>query len=62
MQCNTNYTAEDKNMNYINLNVLKNTNLNFQIFLGLSDHTFGHEQLLGAVAMGVNLSKNILRQ
>jgi len=54
MQCNTNYTAEDKNMNYINLNVLKKYRSEFpNIFLGLSDHTFGHETALGAVAMGV---------
>ena len=51
--CNTNYTAEDKNMNYINLNVLKKYKLEFQIFFwSLSDHTFGHETALGAVAMG----------
>jgi N-acetylneuraminate synthase len=53
MQCNTNYTASDENFKYINLNVLK---LYSQIFpsavLGLSDHTHGHETVLGAVALG----------
>ena len=53
MQCNTNYTASDKNFQYINLNVLK---LYKEMFptavLGLSDHTHGHETVLGAVALG----------
>jgi len=53
MQCNTNYTASNENFKYINLNVLK---LYREIFpntvLGLSDHTHGHETVLGAVALG----------
>lgn len=53
MQCNTNYTASNENFRYINLNVLK---LYQKIFpstvLGLSDHTRGHETVLGAVALG----------
>ena len=53
MQCNTNYTADAKNLHYINLNVLKKFRNSFpNLFLGLSDHTFGHETVLGAVALG----------
>ena len=42
MQCNTNYTAEIENFKYINLNVLKTFKFYFEIVLGLSDHTPGH--------------------
>lgn len=53
MQCNTNYTASDENFKFINLNVLKTySNLYPDVELGLSDHTFGHETVLGAVALG----------
>ena len=53
MQCNTNYTANDDNFNYINLNVLKLYSVLFpDITLGLSDHTFGDETVLGAVTLG----------
>ena len=53
MQCNTNYTAEEENFKYINLNVLKTYATMYpNIELGLSDHTLGHETVLGAVALG----------
>ena len=53
MQCNTNYTAEDKNFKYINLNVLKTYSSMYpNIELGLSDHTFGDETVLGAISLG----------
>lgn len=53
MQCNTNYTAEEKNYKYINLNVLKTYATMYpNIELGLSDHTLGHETVLGAVTLG----------
>ncbi len=53
MQCNTNYTGNDDNFNYINLNVLKLYSVLFpDITLGLSDHTFGDETVLGAVTLG----------
>jgi len=54
MQCNTNYTNEEKNFGYINLNVLKTYKKIFgnKIILGLSDHTEGHTTVLGAVALG----------
>jgi sialic acid synthase SpsE len=53
MQCNTNYTGSLENFKYINLNVLKTYKTLFpNTVLGLSDHTPGHETVLGAVALG----------
>lgn len=53
MQCNTNYTAKEENFKYINLNVLKTYATMYpNIELGLSDHTLGHETVLGAVVLG----------
>ena len=50
MQCNTNYTAEKNNFNYINLNVLKSYKKLFpKVILGLSDHTLGYETVLGSI-------------
>lgn len=56
MQCNTNYTADNENFRYINLNVLKTyQKLYPDIVLGLSDHTHGHSIVLGAVALGARV-------
>ena len=56
MQCNTNYTADKKNFNYINLNVLKTYKKLFpNVILGLSDHTHGHETVLGSIALGARV-------
>lgn len=57
MQCNTNYTADEKNFNHINLNVLKQFSKAFKdkIILGLSDHTQGHTTVLGAIALGAKV-------
>ena len=56
MQCNTNYTAEDSNFDYINLNSLKLFRKKYpKIILGLSDHTYGHETVLGAIALGARV-------
>jgi len=56
MQCNTNYTANIENYHYIALNVLKTYQLLFpNAILGLSDHTFGHSTVLGAVALGARV-------
>ena len=57
MQCNTNYTNEQKNFNFINLNVLKTYKKKFKdkLILGLSDHTSGHSTVLGAVALGARV-------
>lgn len=56
MQCNTNYTAQKENFKYINLNVLKSfQELYPGMVTGLSDHTFGHATVLGAIALGARL-------
>ena len=56
MQCNTNYTSDKKNFNYVNLNVLDSFRKRFpNIILGLSDHTYGHTTVLGAVCKGAKV-------
>lgn len=56
MQCNTNYSANYDNFKYINLNVLKSYKKKFpNVILGLSDHTFGHSTVLGALALGARV-------
>jgi len=56
MQCNTNYTANPENYDYINLNVLKTYASMFpDVILGLSDHTHGNATVLGAVALGARV-------
>ena len=56
MQCNTNYTGDDSNFDFINLNVLKTYKEMFPgIIIGLSDHTHGHVTTLGAVALGAKV-------
>ena len=56
MQCNTNYTGDENNLKYINLNVLKTYKKKFpNIILGLSDHTFGHSSVLGAITLGARV-------
>lgn len=53
MQCNTNYTVDPEKIKYVNLNVLKDFAKRYPgVPLGLSDHTFGHATVLGAVALG----------
>ncbi|WP_039866361.1 N-acetylneuraminate synthase family protein [Pedobacter sp. BAL39] len=53
MQCNTNYTVEKDKHKYSNLNVLKTFSTKYpDTILGLSDHTFSHSTVLGAVALG----------
>jgi len=56
MQCNTNYTAQEENFNFIHLNVLKTYRTLFpHVILGLSDHTEGHATVLGAVTLGARV-------
>jgi len=56
MQCNTNYTVDPDKYKYVNLNVLKAYKTAFpNLVLGLSDHTFGHATVLGAVALGATV-------
>jgi len=56
MQCNTNYTANLENFEYINLNVLTKYKENWNgLILGLSDHTKGHSTVLGAITLGARV-------
>tara|TARA_A100001015_G_C15026906_1_gene731013 strand:+ start:1314 stop:2378 length:1065 start_codon:yes stop_codon:yes gene_type:complete len=57
MQCNTNYTAEKNNFNYLNINVLKTYKKIFKnkVILGLSDHTSGHTSVLAAITLGARV-------
>lgn len=56
MQCNTNYTASLDNYKNINLNVLNTYKNRYpNVVLGLSDHTFGHATVLGAIALGARV-------
>lgn len=56
MQCNTNYTALHENFRYINLKVLETYKEMYPGYiLGLSDHTFGHTTVLGALALGARV-------
>ena len=56
MQCNTNYTGDKKNINFVNLNVLKQFKKKYpHLILGLSDHTFGHASVVGAVTLGARV-------
>ena len=56
LQCNTNYTGELKNFDYINLNVINTLKCMFpNLIIGLSDHTPGHATALGAVTLGCRI-------
>ena len=56
MQCNTNYTGEIDNFNYLNLKVLNEFSAQYpHAVLGLSDHSPGHVAVLGAVALGARV-------
>ena len=56
LQCNTNYTAEPDNYDYLNLNVLKTYATMYpDIALGLSDHTHALAPVLGAVTLGAHV-------
>ena len=56
MQCNTNYTGDTDNFQYVNLNVLKAFSTIWPgMVLGLSDHTQGHTAVLGAVSLGASV-------
>lgn len=56
MQCNTNYTGEQENFKYLNLNVLKKyLELFPDTILGISDHTPGFVSVLGSIALGARV-------
>ena len=56
MQCNTNYTGAEDNLNFLNLNVLNQYKERYSdIVLGLSDHTPGFLSVLGSIAIGARV-------
>lgn len=56
MQCNTNYLPGNDKLKHTNLNVLKSYAAIFpKILLGLSDHSFGHATVCGAIALGARV-------
>ncbi len=56
MQCNTNYSGSEDNFRHVNLRVLQTFALRWPgLPLGLSDHTPGHEAVLGAVTLGARV-------
>lgn len=56
LQCNTNYTGDVSNFNYLNLNVISAYKQLFPNYpIGLSDHTSGHVAVLGSVALGARI-------
>lgn len=56
LQCNTNYTGQLENFDYINLNVINTLKCMFpNLCIGLSDHTPGHATAIGAVALGCRI-------
>lgn len=56
MQCNTNYSGSEDNFRHVNLRVLKSFAIRWPgLPLGLSDHTPGHEAVLGAIALGARV-------
>ena len=56
LQCNTNYTGNLENFDFINLNVIKTLQCMYPgLCIGLSDHTPGHATAVGAVALGCRI-------
>jgi N-acetylneuraminate synthase len=56
MQCNTNYTASNENISFLNLKVLEQYKELFpNAILGLSDHTSTEISVLGAIALGARV-------
>ena len=56
MQCNTNYTGNDVNNNYLNLKVILEFKKKYpDLIVGLSDHTKDDQSVLSAVAMGARI-------
>jgi len=57
MQCNTNYTNDEKNLEHLNLRVISQYKKIFKedIILGLSDHTPGHLSVVASVALGARV-------
>lgn len=53
MQCNTNYTGNEDNFDFLNLKVIETYKSRFpNVHLGFSDHSQGYIAVLGAVSLG----------
>ena len=56
LQCTTNYTGAEENLDFVNLRVLSSLRERWpSLVLGLSDHTKAPEPVIGAVAMGARI-------
>ena len=56
LQCNTNYTADERNFDHLNLRVVETFRERWpSLVIGLSDHTHGLAAVLGAVALGARI-------
>jgi N-acetylneuraminate synthase len=56
LQCTTNYTGADENLDFVNLRVLTTLRERWpHLVLGLSDHTKAPEPVIGAVALGARI-------
>jgi sialic acid synthase SpsE len=56
MQCNTNYSGQNENNYFLNLNVLDQfNNIYPKLILGLSDHSNGHLSVISAVSKGAKV-------
>lgn len=56
LQCNTNYTGDIKNFDYLNLRVIQTYKEKYPDYpVGLSDHTLGCTAVLGAVVLGARV-------
>jgi sialic acid synthase SpsE len=56
LQCTTNYTGAEENLDFVNLRVLSTLRERWpDLVLGLSDHTKAPEPVVGAVAMGARI-------
>ena len=56
LQCTTNYTGDEDNLNFVNLRVLTTLRERWpNVVLGLSDHTKAPEPVIGAVALGARI-------
>jgi sialic acid synthase SpsE len=56
LQCTTNYTGSEENLDFVNLHVLSSLHDRWpNLVIGLSDHTKAPEPVIGAVALGARI-------
>ena len=56
LQCTTNYTGDEQNLDFVNLHVLSSLRERWpNLVIGLSDHTKAPEPVIGAVALGARI-------